>query len=89
MRVYFTDNGWDDFLYWTGHDPNIHARIIELIENARRTPFTGLGKPEPLKGQLAGFWSRRITSEHRLVYVIEGKADVDQRIIVATCRYHY
>jgi toxin YoeB len=89
LRVHFTDNGWDDYLYWCRHDPEIHTRLNELIENARRTPFKGLGKPEPLKGDLAGFWSRRITSEHRLVYAVEGKPDVDQCIIIAMCRYHY
>lgn len=88
MRVHFTDNGWDDYLYWCGHDPDTHARINTLIENARQTPFTGLGKPEPLKGDLAGFGSRRITGEHRLIYVVEGKGG-DQRITIAQCRFHY
>jgi toxin YoeB len=89
LRVHFTDNGWDDYLYWCSHDADILERLNELIENARRTPFKGLGKPEPLKGDLAGFWSRRITGEHRLVYTVEGTPNVDQRIIVAQCRYHY
>jgi toxin YoeB len=88
LRVHFTDNGWDDYLYWCGHDPDTHARINTLIENARQTPFKGLGKPEPLKGDLAGFWSRRITGEHRLIYVVEGKGG-DQCIIIAQCRFHY
>lgn len=89
MRVHFTDHGWDDYLHWSRHDPKIHARINELIENARRTPFQELGKPEPLKGDLSGFWSRRITGEHRLVYAIEGQSGADQCLIVAICRYHY
>ena len=89
MRVHFTDNGWDDYLYWSNHDTDTHQRLNELIEDARRTPFTGIGKPEPLKGELKGFWSRRITREHRLVYVIEGKPGDDQRIGIAKCRYHY
>ena len=90
MRVHFTDNGWDDYLYWCRNDSKVHERVNDLIENARKTPFTGLGKPEPLKGknELKGFWSRRITGEHRLVYVVEGKGAA-QCIIVAQCRYHY
>lgn len=88
MRVHFTDHGWNDYLYWSRHDADIHARINDLIENARKTPFTGLGKPEPLKGALADFWSRRITGEHRLVYAVGGKGEA-QRIIIAQCRYHY
>jgi toxin YoeB len=88
LRVHFTDNGWDDYLYWCSHDRQVHARLNELIENARQTPFRGLGKPEPLKGDLAGFWSRRITAEHRLIYAVEGK-DAAQCIIVVQCRYHY
>lgn len=88
MRVHFTDNGWDDYLYWSNHDVDAHSRVNELIESIRRTPFQGIGKPEPLKGDLAGYWSRRITREQRLVYVVEGKGD-DQRVTVAMCRYHY
>ena len=89
MRVHFTDNGWDDYLYWCKHDVQTHGRLNELIESARRTPFQGLGKPEPLKGDLAGYWSRRITREHRVVYAVEGKPGVDQRLVIAMCRYHY
>ncbi len=89
MRVLFADDGWDDYLWWSQTDRAIHARINELIENARRTPFTGLGKPEPLKGQLTGFWSRRITGEHRLVYRVRGTAGVDQVIEIIQCRMHY
>lgn len=89
MRVYFSDNGWDDYLYWFNHDIDTLRRLNELIENARRTPFQGVGKPEPLKGDLAGFWSRRITREHRLVYAVEGKPGDDQRIVIVQCRHHY
>ena len=89
MRVHFTDNGWDDYLYWCTHDTMTHGRVNELIENARRTPFQGLGKPEPLKAGLAGFRSRRVTGEHRLVHTVEGKPGVDQRLIIVACRYHY
>ena len=73
MRVHFTDTGWDETLYWCRTDAKVHERLNELIENVRATPFTGIGKPEELKGDLAGFWSRRITGEHRLVYVVEGE----------------
>jgi toxin YoeB len=73
LRVHFTDHGWDDYLYWCQHDAQTHERLNELIENIRRTAFTGIGKPERLKGDYAGFWSRRITGEHRLVYTVEGK----------------
>lgn len=89
MRVHFTTNGWDDYLCWCRTDPKIQARLNELIENAKRTPFQGTGKPEALKGDLTGFWSRRITAEHRLVYAVEGKQGADQRITIAACRYHY
>ncbi len=89
MRVHFTAIGWDDHLYWCRNDPEKHGRLNSLIEDVRRSPFNGLGKPEPLKGEFAGFWSRRLTSEHRLVYAVEGPAGFDQRIIIIQCRYHY
>ena len=89
MKILFSSDGWDDYLYWSNHDRDTHQRVNALIEDARRSPFKGLGKPEPLKGDYAGWWSRRITREHRLVYAIEGKPDVDQRIIILTCRHHY
>jgi toxin YoeB len=88
LRVHFTDDGWEDYLHWSEKDSSTHSRINELIENARRTPFKGLGKPEPLKGDLAGCWSRRITGEHRLVYAVQGKGR-DQCIVILQCRYHY
>lgn len=89
MKVVFSDHGWDDYLHWFAADPAISARINALIEDARRNLFTGLGKPEPLTGDLAGFWSRRITGEHRLVYRIAGQRGADQRIEIAACRFHY
>jgi toxin YoeB len=64
-------------------------RVNRLIEDARRTPFTGLGKPEPLRRNLAGWWSRRINGEHRLIYRVAGPPGPDQRIEIASCRYHY
>ncbi len=89
MRLHFTDRGWDDYLHWCRQDPRTHARVNESIENARRTPFAGIGKPEPLKGDLAGYRSRRITGEHRLVYAVQGKPGPDRCLVVATCRYRY
>jgi toxin YoeB len=89
LKVLFTQDGWDDYRHWTANDPAILERLNALIEDARRSPFRGIGKPEPLKGALAGWWSRRITGEHRLVYRVEGRQGDDQRIVIAACRYHY
>jgi toxin YoeB len=88
VRVHFTDHGWEDYLYWSRNDADVHQRLNELIENIRSTPFAGIGKPEPLKGSLKGFWSRRVTQEHRLVYAVEGKGAA-QFVVVIQCRYHY
>ena len=88
MRVHFTANGWNDYQHWVQADADLLTKVSDLIEECRRTPFTGRGKPEALKGTLAGFWSRRITRGHRLVYRVEGK-DASQRIEVIACRYHY
>ena len=84
MNVSFTENAWEDHLYWQKMDKKIVKRINELIKEIKRNPFEGIGKPEPLKYDLAGMWSRRITDEHRLVYQVEGK-----NLIVFTCRYHH
>ncbi|WP_457852687.1 Txe/YoeB family addiction module toxin [Siccirubricoccus phaeus] len=84
----FTDLGWDDYLSWQDQDLEILAKINELINDARRSPFKGLGKPEPLKASLQGFWSRRITREHRLVYCVDGKG-LEQQITIIQCRHHY
>jgi toxin YoeB len=89
VRVHFSDDGWDDYLHWTKADPALHRRLNELIEDVRRHPFAGLGKPEALKGDLSGWWSRRITGEHRLVYRVQGRRDDDQRGEIIQCRYHY
>jgi toxin YoeB len=88
VRVHFTDYGWEDYRSWAESDGDTLARINDLIEDIRRHPFIGIGKPEPLKGPLRGFWSRRITKEHRLVYCVEG-AGTDQRVVIAQCFYHY
>jgi toxin YoeB len=70
-------------------DPTMLERVNRLIEDARRTPFTGLGKPEPLRRNLAGWWSRRINGGHRLIYRVAGGPGADQRIEIASCRYYY
>lgn len=87
MRVHFTAKAGEDYLYWCRRDREVHQRLNELIENTRRTPFKGMGKPEPLKGDLAGFWSHRIAGEHRLVYSVEGKGE-GPCVIIVQCRYH-
>lgn len=89
MNVHFTRQGWEDYLHWVDADRAVLGRVNELIKDIRRSPFVGIGKPEPLKGGLAGWWSRRITAEHRLVYRVAGGAGRDQRVEVAGCRYHY
>ena len=89
MRVHFTPDGWADYQHCVASDQETLRKINLLIEDVRRNLFKGLGKPEPLKGDLSGWWSRRITGDHRLVYRIAGKAGADQRIEIAQCRYHY
>ena len=84
MRLIFADNAWHDYLYWQQHDKRLLERINRLIRETQREPYTGLGKPEPLKHALSGFWSRRITEEHRMVYKVEGDA-----LLLAQLRYHY
>lgn len=88
MKIVFSDNAWDDYQHWVNNDGENLIRVNSLIEQCRRTPFRGTGKPEPLKGDLQGWWSRRITKEDRLVYRVEGK-DEDQRLEIAQCRFHY
>ena len=80
----WSDHGWDDYLYWQHTDLKIVQRINEFIDGCLADPFKGIGKPEPLKGDLTGFWSRRIDRQHRLVYLPDGGC-----IYVAACRYHY
>nr|WP_225613912.1 Txe/YoeB family addiction module toxin [Pantoea sp. PNT01] len=75
---------WEDYLYWQDTDKKTVRKINELLKDASRTPFEGKGKPEPLKHNLAGFWSRRITAEHRLVYAV-----TEEALLIASCRYHY
>ena len=84
MKIVFADRGWEDFTYWVENDRKIAARIVRLIKDIEREPFEGLGKPEPLRHDLAGFWSRRITDEQRLVYSVD-----KDRVFIAQARYHY
>nr|VFJ45811.1 MAG: toxin YoeB [Candidatus Kentron sp. FW]VFJ46573.1 MAG: toxin YoeB [Candidatus Kentron sp. FW] len=84
MKVAFEQCAFDDFTQWAATDKKIHKRIVSLITDTLRRPYVGIGKPEPLRHELRGYWSRRITDEHRLVYKVEG----DMLVIIA-CRYHY
>ncbi|WP_159728664.1 Txe/YoeB family addiction module toxin [Methylosinus sp. Ce-a6] len=84
MKLVFAEQAWEDYLYWQAQDVKILERVNQLIKECLRTPFSGVGKPEPLRGDLRGWWSRRITLEHRLVYRVEGES-----LLVAQCRYHY
>ncbi|MFI8274214.1 Txe/YoeB family addiction module toxin [Streptomyces sp. NPDC085929] len=84
MKVVFSSRAWDQYTYWATADPKILRRINRLIKEIQRTPFEGAGKPEPLKENLSGWWSRRITDEHRLVYRFK-----DEAVEIAQARYHY
>ena len=84
MNIQFTDDAWEDYLSWQQADKQILRKINQLLKDIQRTPFSGIGKPEPLKHQLQGCWSRRIDSEHRLVYEI-----TDDALKVISCRFHY
>ena len=82
--INFHKKAWEDYLYWQKTDKQILKKINELIKDVIRNPYDGIGKPEPLKSELSGFFSRRINSEHRLIYTI-----IDDDIIIVQCRYHY
>ena len=84
MDIVFLSTGWEDYLYWQRTDKKTLRRVNELIKQSQRTPFEGIGKPEPLKGNLSGWWSRRINHEHRLVYGYENK-----QLYILQCRLHY
>lgn len=84
MKLIWSEQAWDDYLYWQETDKPMVKKINALIKETRRTPFAGKGKPEPLRHNLAGFWSRRITAEHRFVYSV-----ADDALMIAACRYHY
>ena len=89
MKLVFATHAWEDYLWWQspGQEKGL-SRVNELIKATRRQPFAGIGKPEPLKGDLKGWWSRRITDEHRFVYRVTGKDDA-QALEIAQLRYHY
>jgi len=84
MKIIFVETAWEDYLYWQGTDKSMLKKINALIKEIERIPFDGSGKPEPLKHNLAGWWSRRINLEHRLVYKFENDS-----IVILQCRYHY
>lgn len=84
MKLVFQSVAWEDYLYWQQHDKSILKKINVLIEEIERIPYEGQGKPEPLKHNLAGWWSRRINLEHRLIYKIDNES-----IIILQCSYHY
>ncbi len=84
MRIIFDQDAWDDYQHWIQTDRAILKRLNRLIDDCVRSPFTGIGKPEPLREDFSGWWSRRIDEEHRLVYQVRG-----QDLIIAQCRFHY
>lgn len=84
MKLVFSDEAWDDYLYWQKHDKRMIERINRLIRETQRAPYAGVGKPEALKHALSGFWSRRVTDEHRMVYRVDGDA-----LEIAQLRFHY
>ncbi|MDJ0601222.1 MAG: Txe/YoeB family addiction module toxin [Crocosphaera sp.] len=84
MKLIFSEKAWEDYLYWQKNDKKMLKRINLLIKDIQRSPFTGIGKPEPLQYDLSGYWSRRIDDEHRMVYKVQNKA-----IFLSQLRYHY
>ena len=88
MKLLFPPTAWEQYLHWQTGEAGELERLNRQIEECRRSPFKGTGKPEPLRGELQGWWSRRITREHRLVYRVVGKDD-EQRLEIVQCRFHY
>ena len=84
MNLIFSDKAWEEYMYWQNTDKQILKKINQLIKDIKREPFEGIGKPEPLKYELSGFWSRRISDEHRLVYEVS-----ESYISIVSCRFHY
>jgi toxin YoeB len=84
VKYVFVDESWEDYVYWQETDKKMVRRINELLKDISRNPFSGLGKPEPLKYKYKGFWSRRINEEHRLIYQVK-----ENEVLIAKCRYHY
>ncbi|PAM94118.1 Txe/YoeB family addiction module toxin [Flavobacterium sp. IR1] len=89
MELNFTIGGWEDFEYWIDNDSDKSDKIRLLLKSIKQDPFKGLGKPEPLKYDLKGYWSRRISGEDRLVYKVSGTRGVDQKCTILQCRFHY
>lgn len=85
MTLYFSKEAWEDYLYWKENDKKMLKRANLLIKDALRNPFQGLGKPEPLRNDLSGFWSRRISQEHQLIYKVSDEGN----LYILKCRYHY
>jgi len=88
MKLVFSEMAWSDYLYWQQTEKAKLARLNDIIKDTNRSPFTGIGKPEPLVGNFKGWWSRRITREHRLVYRVSG-SEADQALEIAACHFHY
>ena len=84
MNLIFSDKAWEEYMYWQNTDKQILKKINQLIKDIKREPFEGIGKPEPLKYELSGFWSRRISDEHRLIYEVS-----ESYIAIVSCRFHY
>ena len=84
MKLIFSEKAWDEYLSWQKNDQKILERVNQLLREIQRTPYSGIGKPEPLKYAFTGYWSRRITNEHRLVYKIQ-----DDAVLIAQLRFHY
>ncbi|MCJ8167559.1 Txe/YoeB family addiction module toxin [Pontibacter sp. E15-1] len=89
MTVAFTQQAWQEYCEWQQDTMDAVEKINALIKAIQRNPFKGIGKPEPLKNELRGYWSRRITGEHRLVYAVEGKKGIDQKMTIIQCKFHY
>ena len=88
MKLLWSENAWEDYLYWQEYDRQVLRRINALLQDIQRSPFKGVGKPEPLRGDLGGWWSRRITGDHRIVYRVRGTGEEQQTEIIS-CRFHY
>ena len=84
MKLIWSEESWEDYLYWQQNDKKVLKKINSLIKNIKREPFKGVGEPEPLKYNWSGYWSRRINLEHRIIYKV-----LDNSILIAQCRYHY
>lgn len=84
LELYFADQGWEDLCFWITTDRKVANRLLRLIDECRTSPFEGIGKPEPLRENFSGYWSRRITDEHRLVYKVD-----EEKLYIAQARYHY